>query len=69
MLYAKIAMENSQLGKYIALIEGNPRNDDTNVAMWTNAQECQLQTTGFVHYRIIFFFFEKKDFKGKPSSA
>ena len=56
MLYAKIAMENSQLGKCIALMQGNPRNGDTSVAMWTNAQECQLQTIGFVHYRIIYFF-------------
>ena len=44
-------------------MQGNPRNGDTSVAMWTNAQECQLQTTGFVHYRIIYIFFLKKGFQ------
>ena len=64
VLYAKIVMANSQLGKMHALMEGNPGNGDTSVAIWTNAQECQLQTTGFPHYRTIYLF-EKKNSKGK----
>ena len=62
VLCAKIVTENSQ--KMHALMQGIPRYGDTSVAIWTNAQECQLQTTGFPHYQTIYLF-EKKNSKGK----
>ena len=55
LLYAKIVTGDFLAGKMHRVNARKFRKWRHQRSMWTNAQECQLQTAGFLHYWTMYF--------------